>query len=101
MFNIGIAELIVIFLIAFLVVGPNDLPKIARAAGRGVKKLRHFMYDVKASLNIEEEVTEVKKAGDDIKEIVDDIKPTKDEKTAIDELKAAKQELREDISLLK
>ena len=33
MFNIGFSELIVVLLIAFLVVGPKDLPKVASLAG--------------------------------------------------------------------
>ena len=31
MFNIGFSELILILLVAFVIVGPKDLPKVARA----------------------------------------------------------------------
>ena len=34
MFNIGFSELILILLVAFVIVGPRDLPKVARALGR-------------------------------------------------------------------
>lgn len=30
MFNIGFSELLLVLLVAFLVVGPKDLPKVAR-----------------------------------------------------------------------
>ena len=39
MFNIGFEELILILLVAFVIVGPKDLPKVARAIGRFVKRL--------------------------------------------------------------
>lgn len=32
--NIGAAEIILILLVAFVIVGPKDLPKVARALGR-------------------------------------------------------------------
>ena len=47
MFNIGFSELIVVLLIAFLVVGPKDLPKVARWLGRMVKKLKQLIREVK------------------------------------------------------
>ena len=37
MFNIGFSELILILLVAFVIVGPKDLPRVARALGRGVR----------------------------------------------------------------
>ena len=40
MFNIGVSELLVILLIAFLVVGPKDLPKVARALARFIRYLK-------------------------------------------------------------
>ena len=40
MFNIGFSELLLVLLVAFLVVGPKDLPKVARWLGRTVKKSR-------------------------------------------------------------
>ena len=42
MFNIGFEELILILLVAFVIVGPKDLPKVARAIGRFVKMLKQM-----------------------------------------------------------
>ena len=47
MFNIGFWELIVILLVALLVVGPKDLPKVARSLARGIKRLRAMVDEVK------------------------------------------------------
>ncbi|MBE5798853.1 MAG: twin-arginine translocase subunit TatB [Clostridiales bacterium] len=54
MFNIGFAELMVILLIAFVVVGPKDLPKIARALGRFVKYVRNMIEEVKRESGLDE-----------------------------------------------
>lgn len=40
MFGIGIPELIIILIVAFVVVGPEKLPKIARSLGKGFFELR-------------------------------------------------------------
>lgn len=39
MFNIGSGELLVILLITLLVIGPKQLPQVARQIGRGVRVL--------------------------------------------------------------
>ena len=43
MFNIGGTELLLILFIAFVVVGPKDMPKIGRALGKGVRMLRSYI----------------------------------------------------------
>ncbi len=60
MFNIGFAELLVILLIAFVVVGPKDLPKIARALGRFVKYVRNMIEEVKRESGLDEVEKEMK-----------------------------------------
>ena len=60
MFNIGFAELLVILLIAFVVVGPKDLPKIARALGRFVKYVRKMIEEVKRESGLDEVENEIK-----------------------------------------
>ena len=47
MFNIGFGELLIILLIAFVIVGPDDLPKVARALGRGIRYLRALFAGAK------------------------------------------------------
>lgn len=54
MFNIGFAELILILLIAFVVVGPRDLPKVARALGRFVRYIRQMIEEVKREAGLDE-----------------------------------------------
>ena len=60
MFNIGFAELLVVLLIAFVVVGPKDLPKIASALGRFVKYVRNMIEEVKRESGLDEVEKEMK-----------------------------------------
>ena len=38
--GLGLGEIILILILAFVVVGPDDLPKVARWLGRQVRRLR-------------------------------------------------------------
>ena len=60
MFNIGFAELLLILLIAFVVVGPKDLPKVARALGRFVRYIRNMVEEVKRESGLDEVEKELK-----------------------------------------
>ncbi len=62
MFDIGFSELILVFVIALLVVGPERLPRIARTAGLWVGKMRGFVSSVKAEIDRELATEELKKA---------------------------------------
>ena len=77
MFNIGFAELILILLIAFVVVGPKDLPKIARALGRFVRYIRNMIEEVKRESGLDEVESEFKNMERTIDESVraSDIRP--------------------------
>lgn len=50
MFNIGIPELIVIFIVALLVVGPKKIPDLAKSLGKAIGEFRRATEDVTESL---------------------------------------------------
>jgi len=50
MFGIGTPELILIIVIALLVIGPRELPKIGRDVGRAFKNFQRAADDVKESI---------------------------------------------------
>ena len=78
MFNIGGAELIVILLIAFVVVGPKDLPKIARALGRFVRYIKAMVEEVKRETGIDELTEEFKAVERDVKKTTQGLDPRSD-----------------------
>ena len=53
MFDIGFQELIVIFLVALFVLGPEKLPEVARTLGKMVAHLKSSMGDFKAEMDRE------------------------------------------------
>ncbi|MDA5193321.1 Sec-independent protein translocase protein TatB [Govanella unica] len=65
MFDVGWSELLVIGVVAVVVVGPKDLPKVLRASAQMLRKARSLADELKAGVNdlIEEaEIDEVKKS---------------------------------------
>ncbi len=49
MFDLGTQELILIFIVAFLVFGPKKLPELGRTLGKGMRELKAAMRGVKES----------------------------------------------------
>ena len=70
MFNIGFSELLLVLLVAFLVVGPKDLPKVARWLGRTVKKSRRLLNEIKKESGWDELEKEVRDVQHDVKDAV-------------------------------
>jgi sec-independent protein translocase protein TatB len=65
MFDIGWSELFVIAVLAIVVIGPKDLPKVMRAVGRFVRKARHMAAEFREGFDQmvqEAELDEVKKS---------------------------------------
>ena len=77
-FNIGFSELIIVLLIAFLVVGPKDLPKVARWLGRAVKKIRQMIREVKKETGWDEFEKELKDTKADVDQTIGDLKKDMD-----------------------
>ena len=66
MFDIAFSELVVIALVALIVIGPERLPKVARTAGILLGRLQRYVNDVKADINREIQVEELKKMQNDV-----------------------------------
>lgn len=72
MFDLGTQELIVIFIVAFLVFGPKKLPELGRTLGKGIRELKSAMRGVKESFDEAESdiKDEFNKTRDDLKDSV-------------------------------
>lgn len=60
MFDIGFSEMFVVAAVALVVLGPERLPKVARQAGEWMGKLRRYVEDVKADINRQMELEELR-----------------------------------------
>ena len=61
MFDIGFSEIAVIAVVALIVIGPERLPKTARTLGHLFGRLQRYVADVKADINREMELEELRK----------------------------------------
>ena len=73
MFGMGFPELILIMVIALIVIGPNKLPDLARALGKGMAEFRKATQDIKDSLDLDGDFQELKEAKDDLVDSVSGI----------------------------
>lgn len=64
MFDIGFSELLVIGVVALIVIGPQKLPRVARTVGILMGRLQRYVSDVKADINREIELDELRKMRD-------------------------------------
>lgn len=61
MFDIGFSEIVIIAVVALIVIGPEKLPKTARTLGHLFGRLQRYVSDVKADINREMELDELRK----------------------------------------
>lgn len=64
MFDIGFSELFVIGVVALVVIGPERLPRVARTAGHLFGRMQRYVSDVKADINREIELEDLRKLRD-------------------------------------
>ena len=62
MFGIGMPELILILAIALIVIGPKKLPDLAKSLGRAMREFKKATNEFKETLQIDEDLKDVKKA---------------------------------------
>ena len=53
MFDIGFQELIIIFVVALLVIGPEKLPEFSRTLGKWVNEIKKGIQTAKTSMEAE------------------------------------------------
>ena len=68
MFDVGFSELFLIGIVALVVIGPERLPKVARMAGHLLGRMQRYVNDVKADINREIQLDELKKLRTDVQD---------------------------------
>ncbi len=67
MFGIGTSELILILVLALLIIGPRELPKIGREVGKAFRSFQRAADDVKESIT-----REIENVGKEVKDAVEE-----------------------------
>ena len=79
MFGIGMPELLLLLAIALIVIGPKKLPDLAKSLGRAMREFKKATNEFKESIQIDEDLSDVKKAFDDLgTDIKDSMSPAKE-----------------------
>ena len=68
--QLGLSEMLIIAVLALIVVGPKDLPKLMRTAGQFVRKIKLMGQDFKDAfeqMGAEEELEDLKKEIEELK----------------------------------
>lgn len=73
MFDIGFSEIVVIAVVALIVIGPEKLPKTARTLGHLFGRLQRYVTDVKADINREMQLEELKKLQQEVRSAATEI----------------------------
>ena len=95
MFDVGFSELLVIGVVALLVIGPERLPRVARTVGHLIGRMQRYVADVKADIDREMELEELRKMRDSVQQAATGI-----ESSVKEELHKAEGELNETASKL-
>lgn len=73
MLDFGVSKLVLIGAVALVVIGPKNLPRVARDIGRWVGKAQRYVADVKAEVNRSMELDELKKMKETVEGAARDV----------------------------
>ncbi len=70
MFGVGTSELVIILIIAILILGPKEIPKVARTIGKGMRELQRAKDELKKNIEFEEET--ISQVKSDFREMINE-----------------------------
>ena len=99
MFNFGISELMIIAIVGLIVIGPERLPRVARTLGHLVGRMQRYVSEIKADINREGELDELRKLQSSMKEAAQEIEESVSKQVNFieDEVKQAESETRKSV----
>lgn len=89
MFDIAASELLIIAIVALIVIGPERLPRVARTLGHLFGRMQRYVNDVKADIQREVELDELRKLKQTVEDSARSI-----EASVSHEINAARDEVR-------
>jgi len=92
MFGIGMPELILILAIALIVIGPKKLPDLAKSLGRAMREFKRATSEFKESIEIDDEVKELKDVKKSFDDLSDEIRENMDVTKEFSDLNDNKKE---------
>ncbi len=99
MFGIGMPEMLVILALALIIIGPKKLPDLAKSLGRTMREFKKATSEFKETIQLDDELSEVKETFNDISSQVKDavdlnLKPEKQkaDKTGSDDEKTEEED---------
>jgi sec-independent protein translocase protein TatB len=96
MFDVGFSELVVIALVALIVIGPERLPRVARTVGALLGRAQRYINDVKADIQREVDLEELKNIRDTFQEAAKSVEESVTK--AGEELQAAGESLNQSVT---
>jgi sec-independent protein translocase protein TatB len=72
-FDIAFSEIVVIGVVALVVIGPERLPRVAKTLGHMFGRLQRYVNDVKADINRELELDELRKLQSEVQTAARDL----------------------------
>ena len=85
MFGIGMPEMFLILAIALIVIGPKKLPDLAKSLGRAFGEFKKATAELKETMELDTDFTEVKTAFEDLDDHIKEKTDTRVGYEAVDE----------------
>ncbi|MCI1654332.1 MAG: hypothetical protein LKI32_03980 [Lachnospiraceae bacterium] len=69
--GLGLGEILIVFLIAYVVVGPKDMKRAVRKLAGGIREIKRMGTEIKGDLNLDHELASVRNSVDSARESAD------------------------------
>jgi sec-independent protein translocase protein TatB len=98
-FDFGFSELMIIAIVGLIVIGPERLPRVARTLGHLFGRMQRYVTEIKADINREVELDELRKLQSSMKEAAQEIQDSVSKQVNFieDEVKQAESETRKSV----
>jgi TatA/E family protein of Tat protein translocase len=97
MFGMGMPEVILILAVGLIVIGPKKLPELAKSLGKGIVEFKRATQDFRDTIDVNDEVSDLRETVDTIKtdikdQLTDKPKKSKDKRTNMSDSSASEKQ---------